>query len=176
MVECGMYYATADLPALIQSVGGEWGDVKHRPIICLVRAVDNPNLFWAIPMGNLGHQGPEQLSKINRYMNLSDRDIRSCYYHVGRTTTTSLFFISDAFPITDKYIERPHYGYNNQPFIIKNTILIGELERKLSRILAFENSQPNHFRQRITDVKKHLILELNQASKEVHKSDTDATI
>lgn len=39
--------------------------------------------------------------------------------------------------------------------------LISELERKLFRILSVENSNQNFFRQHITDVKLHLLEELN---------------
>ena len=35
-----------------------------------------------------------------------------------------------------------------------------ELERKLFRILSVENSENNHFRQHISDVKAHLLSEL----------------
>ena len=52
--------------------------------------------------------------------------------------------------------------------IVKNKILLSELEYKLSRILELENRKANHFRQRITDVKNYLIAELkeeNDASK-----------
>ena len=50
--------------------------------------------------------------------------IRSCYYHLGRTTSKSIFFISDAIPITDKYILSEHLASNDTPYIIKNSVLL----------------------------------------------------
>jgi len=81
--------------------------------------------------------------------------IRSCYYHLGRTTSKSIFFISDAIPITDKYI-----ASNDTPYIIKNSVLLESLNYKLNRILNFEATNHNYFRQHITDIKESLIKEL----------------
>ena len=160
MIERGLYYANADFAALIKSVGGEWNDTKHRPIVCLIKSTENEHLFWAIPMGNLKHRTEEQQKRIEYYMNLPVDDIRSCFYHIGRTTNRSIFFISDAIPIIDKYIDSEHVGPNKLHYIIKNSKLIAELERKLFRILSVENADKNHFRQHITDVKIKLLGEL----------------
>ena len=113
-------------------------------------------------MGKLNHRDENQQNRLNFFLNLPDRDIRSCYYHVGRTTTKSIFFVSDAIPITDKYIESVHVGADDNHYIIKNPNLIAELERKLKRILSVENSEKNHFRQHITDVKEYLLQELSE--------------
>lgn len=56
-------------------------------------------------------------------MSKPNRDLRSCYYHLGRTTNMPIFFISDAIPITDKYILEEHKGSDNNPYVIKNPIL-----------------------------------------------------
>ena len=160
MIERGLYYATQDFSQLIRSVGGEWNDTKHRPIVCLIRSNEHSNLFWAIPMGNWNHRTPEQQARIQGYMNLPVQDIRSCYYHLGRTTNRSIFFVSDAIPITDRYISGEHVGADQKHFIIKNPNLCTELERKLFRILSIENADNNHFRQHITDVKRQLLQEL----------------
>lgn len=74
-------------------------------------------------MGKLNHRDAAQQNRLNFYLNLPDRDIRSCYYHVGRTTAKSIFFVSDAIPITDKYIESVHVGNDGQHFIIKTQTL-----------------------------------------------------
>lgn len=153
MVERGLYYATAEFKTLIQSLGGEYNDPKRRPMVCLVKSTEDPRLYWAIPMGNLGHRTDEQQQHILWFINLPDKDIRSCYYHIGRTTARSIFFISDAIPITDKYIDCVHMGADNKPYVIKNANLISELQRKLFRILSYENANRNHFRQHITDIK-----------------------
>ena len=157
MIECGLYYATPQFAQMIQSVGGTWNDTKHRPIVCLIQSTENPKLYWAIPMGKPNHRNQAQQQRLNFYLSLPERDIRSCYYHLGRTSSRSIFFISDAIPITEKYIEGIHVGGDEKHYIIKNKPLIAELQRKLFRILSIENSQPNHFRQHITDVKGFLL-------------------
>ena len=133
MIKRGLYYATTDFAQMIQSVGGTWNDTKHRPIVCLIKSSENEALYWAIPMGKLDHRNAKQKKRLEYYLNLQDRDIRSCYHHIGHTSTKSIFFISDAIPITDKYIEDIHVGADKQCYIIKNTKLIAELERKLFR-------------------------------------------
>lgn len=160
MIEKGLYYTAPSLKTLIRSLGGEWKDDKRRPIVCLVKSKENPDLYWAIPMGKYDHRTPDQKKRLSYYLNLPEKDLRSCYYHLGRTTADSIFFISDAIPITDKYIDAVHVGKNNKHFIIRNTSLAQELERKLYRILSYENKKPNHFRQRITDVKAKMLEEL----------------
>lgn len=164
MVERGLYYTTPQFAEMIRNAGGIWNDTKNRPIVCLIKSSEHNGLYWAIPMGMLKHRDEAQQERLDKYLNLPDRDLRSCYYHIGRTTTKSIFFISDAVPITDKYIARGHNGANAEHFIIKNPNLVAELERKLFRILSVENSKPNFFRQHITSVKEHLISELNSQS------------
>lgn len=166
MIECGMYYAKEDLKSLIQKLGGEWNDAKKRPIVCLIESSERKGLYWAIPMGKYNHRDAKQITRLNRYLNYDESDIRSCFYHVGRTTAKSIFFISDAIPITDKYILEEHVNKVGEHYIIKNPNLRSELERKLRRILSVENSDPNHFRQHITDVKNEMIFELDAAETE----------
>ena len=164
MIERGLYYATSDYGPLIRGLGGEWADSKHRPIVCLLKASESDDLYWAIPMGKLNHRDAAQQARLNYYINLPEKDIRSCYYHIGRTSSKSIFFISDAIPITDKYIDSVHVGGDGKHYIIKNPNLISELERKLSRILAVENSKNDSFRQHITSVKDYLLAELQKNS------------
>lgn len=113
-------------------------------------------------MGAWEHRSNEAKERIEKYINLPEDNLGSCYYHIGKTTQKSIFFISDTFPIIDKYIEREYQGYNSKPYVIKNPNLISELNRKLNRILYFESTTPNYFRQHITDVKNSLIEELNK--------------
>ena len=110
-------------------------------------------------MGKVNHRSDTAINRIKSYM--EQKDIRSCYYHIGRTTNQSIFFISDVIPITQKYILEEHLDSVGNPYIIKNPKLIKDLEKKLLRILAYENSNPNYFRQHITNVKKYLIKEIN---------------
>lgn len=161
MVEKGLYYATNDFKTLIKNLGGEWNDTKKRPIVCLIESSEKKGLYWAIPMGKYNHRDAKQITRIQRYMSFPASDIRSCYYHIGRTTSKSIFFISDAIPIIDKYILEEHVDINGNPFVIKNNVLAKELERKLFRILSIENTAPNSFRQHISDIKNALIKELD---------------
>lgn len=162
MIEHGLYYLNNEFINIIKKNGGTWNDTKRRPIVCLVKSSKNPNIYWAIPMGNFKHRTKEKQNRIIQYMNYSEKDIRSCYYHIGRTTNKSIFFISDAIPVIDKYIDDVHVGANNKHFIIKNSKLIKELERKLYRLLAIENSKPNYYRQHITSIYNELENELLQ--------------
>ena len=163
LIERGLYYAKPEFGQMIRDLGGTWNDTKHRPIVCLVKSLECEGLYWAIPMGKLNHRDEAQQARLEAFLSRPSDDLRSCYYHIGRTTTKSIFFISDAVPITEKYIESVHTGADNKHYIIKNPQLIAELERKLFRILSVENSRKNSFRQHITAVKEFLIGELKEA-------------
>lgn len=163
MKENIIYFGDSKFYNIIRSVGGVWNDTKDRPIVCLLKLSENDKLFWAVPIGNWGHRDGAAKARIQKYMSYDDKDIRSCYYHIGKTDVTSIFFISDVVPITDKYIVREYINkYTGLPYIIKNKMLLSELQRKLKRILYWENANPNVFRQHITDVKEYLIKELNE--------------
>jgi hypothetical protein len=45
MIERGLYYTKPDFSKMIKSAGGEWNDVKHRPIVCLIKSSENDNLY-----------------------------------------------------------------------------------------------------------------------------------
>lgn len=152
-----IYFAKSSFYDLIRDIGGVWNDSKERPIVCLLK-LENSDLFWAIPIGNFNHRSMEAKERIRSYLNIDKRDIRSCFYHVGKTNETTIFFLSDVIPITSKYISR-EYLVGTAGYEIKNPNLISELERKLKRILMFESSKPNYFRQKITDLKKYLLNE-----------------
>ena len=160
MVERGLYYATADFVQMIKNNGGTWNVTRHRPIVCLIKTKEHDELYWAIPMGKLNHRNDVAQKRLGFYRNLPERDIRSCYYHIGRTSSQSILLIRDAIPITDKYIDGVHIGGANQQYIIKNKNLLSESERKLLRILSMKNTKNNSFRQHITDVKRFLLQEL----------------
>ena len=107
-----MYYITDELKEIIRSVGGKWNDEKKRPVVCLIPSSENKNLYWAIPVGKVNHRDEVAINRINSYINRDRRDIRSCFYHIGRTTNKSIFFITDVIPITSKYILEEHLGSN----------------------------------------------------------------
>ncbi len=162
MIKHGIYFGKKAFYKIIRDIGGEWNDSKERPIVCLLKLSENDKIYWAIPMGNFDHRDDNAKNRIEKFLSYSNRDIRSCYYHIGNTDVRSIFFISDAVPITDKYIDRDYIGkYTNTQYVIKNKKLISELERKLKRILSWENSRPNYFRQHITDIKNYLLEELS---------------
>ena len=168
----GMVFLTNEFYDMIRKVGGTWSDSKERPIVCLIRSSENQHLYWAIPVGNWEHRNDEAKKRIMSYINEDKRKIQSCFYHLGKTTVKSIFFMSDAVPITEKYIDRDYLGYDNKQYVILNQKLISELERKLWRILKYEDSKPNYFRQHITDVKKYLLEELSgQADNEAQNKD-----
>lgn len=137
MKEKSMYFAKNDIYTKIRSVGGVWTDSKERPIVCLIESKEIPGLYWAIPVGMYNHRDGQAIERLNTYLNYPEKDLRSCYYHVGKTTTKSIFFISDVIPIPQKYIAKDYTGYDNKLFTIKNKPLLLELERKLLRILTF---------------------------------------
>ena len=161
MEEHEMYLGKKEFYELIRRNGGAWNDAKERPIICLMKSLEHDGLYWAIPVGNYEHRDGKAKERIQKYMDFDKKDIRSCFYHVGNTNEKSIFFISDVVPFTDKYVEREYLNKTKRIHIIKNKILLSELEYKLKRILEFENRKPNSFRQHITELKKYLINELS---------------
>ena len=163
MKENAIYFAKSDFYNIIKENGGEWNDTKKRPVVCLLQDKNISGLYWAIPMGAWNHRDDKAKARIKSYINLPEGNIASCYYHLGKTTQQSIFFISDAIPITEEYIEREYTGYDSTPYVIKNPNLISELTRKLNRILYFETCTPNYFRQHITDVKNALINDLKKS-------------
>ena len=166
MIKNGMYFAKQEIYDLIRSLGGEWNDSKERPIVCIIESKEIDGLFYAIPVGNYEHRSKQATERIQTYLNLPENRIESCFYHIGNTTVKSIFFISDVIPITDKYIEREYKNYySGQIHEIKNKQLIAELERKVSRILAWESGRPNYFRQHITNIKSSLLKELKTVKK-----------
>ena len=162
MKENAIYFAKNQFYNIIKENGGQWNDKKERPIVCLIADDTVEGLYWAIPMGAWEHRDEQAKQRILNYINRPKSHVSSCYYHIGNTTQKSIFFISDVVPITDNYIEREYLGYDSNLYVIKNTKLITELRKKLSRILNFEKNTPNYFRQHITDVKNHLIEELTK--------------
>lgn len=165
MKEKAIYFAKPDFYQQIKTAGGQWNDSKERPIVCLLKSSEFDFLYWAIPMGNYDHRDDKAKARIQSYIQKDKKDIKSCFYHIGKTNVNSIFFISDVVPITDEYIEREYKINNSTQYIIKNDHLIKELERKLCRILSYESSNPNFFRQHITDIKNILTKNHNELLK-----------
>ena len=167
MKKNAIYFGNKDIYQKIKNAGGIWNDSKDRPIVCLLESTETIGLYWGIPVGNWEHRDQAAKNRIEKYMSYPKTDLRSCYYHVGKTNEKSIFFISDVIPIIKKYIDREYRGFDKKLYVIKNKILIQSLEEKLTRILAFESSNNNYFRQRITDIKHVLIKELKNTFSEV---------
>ncbi len=166
MVKNAIYFVKPELFDLIRNQDGKWDDKKDRPLVCVLESDEIDGLYYAIPLGNLAHRDEKARKRIQRYLDIPEEKIESCFYHIGKTTVHSIFFISDIIPITDEYIDRPLINlYAKRAHIIKNKTLIAEIERKALRILAYEKNYPNYFRQNITATKNALIKELKESKK-----------
>lgn len=162
MKEHGLYIVKHDFLVLIQSLGGDV-DIRHgdkRPVYCCLKDAIIDGLFWAIPTSDIDHRSTDQISKYQHFINLPENDLRSCYYHFGRTTKDAIYKISSCYPIIEKYIDH-EFKSCGQHIIIKRAETVNGIERKLKRILAMESRKPNYFPQHITDIKNALIQELN---------------
>lgn len=128
-----------------------------RPTYCCFADNKYKGLFWAIPTGSVDNKN---IDRINSYMACDEKDIRSSYYHIGYTNRKAIFYISSAFPITDKYIQR-EYTTGGVPLELKRANMKEEITKKLLKILTYENRFPNRLEPHITTIKKILIDELN---------------
>ena len=86
MIERGLYYASPEFAEMVRNAGGTWNDTKRRPFVCLIKSSEDDDLYWAIPMDKRNHRDDAQKDRLNMFLSLPERDIRSCYYHIGRTT------------------------------------------------------------------------------------------
>ncbi len=158
MTEHCLFIVKQSFIDLLSSLGSEIDTEKgtKRPVYCCLKDSKINGLYWAIPTSDLAHRSQKQIEKYNDYINKDKNDLRSCYYHIGRTTKPALFKISSCFPITEQYIDH-EYVSCGKVVVLKNTILVSELERKLRKILAFESTRPNYFSQHITNIKNKLL-------------------
>ena len=74
----GIYFAKGEFYQIIRDIGGVWNDSKERPIVCLLK-IDDTDIYWAIPMGNLNHRNEKAKERLNFYLNIEESDIRSCF-------------------------------------------------------------------------------------------------
>jgi hypothetical protein len=162
MIENGFYKIKQEYIALINNViGGVYRDAKARPVFCCIEDKYIKNIFWAIPTSDLSHRTAEQLIKNQSYCKLDpNKDIRGCYYHMGRTNKPAVYRISTCLPITDKYIESPYTTRGVQLFLMSKTDIVS-IRTKLARILLDEMKHPNKYEQHITDIQDYLVKELN---------------
>ena len=129
----------------------------NRPIFCCFEDRIYKGLFWAIPTGTADGKN---LNRIKAFIELDERDIRHSFYHIGYTNRKAIFYISSAFPITEKYVIR-EYTAGGIPLEMKRISLKNDIYAKLLKILTYENKFPNKLEPHITDIKTALIEELN---------------
>ena len=166
MREHGLYIIKKDFLELVHSLGGDcdFQNGNKRPIYCCIKDNKIDGLYWAIPTSDIAHRSGNQQSYYQLCLSKKDNDLRSCYYHIGRTTKEALYKISSCYPIIEKYIDH-EFSSCGKHVIVRRSETIKELERKLKRILAFESRNPNYFSQHITDIKNYLINELEGQEK-----------
>lgn len=124
MEQNGMYFGKSEFYQLIRDIGGVWNHAKERPLVCLIKSTENDKIYWAISVGNWEHRDEIAKQRILRFLSCEENDIRSCYYHIGNTDVSSIFFISDTVPIIEKYIDREYIGkYTGNIYVIKNNRL-----------------------------------------------------
>ena len=161
MVENGLYVIKRELLDIINNLGGDC-DIDHgykRPVFCCLKDNKIDGLYWAIPTSDISHRNDNQKEYYEYCLNCPDNDLRSCYYHIAKTTKDALYKISSCYPITEKYIDHP-FVTNNVHVVMKKQEDIKEIRRKFKRILSMEFRKKNYFPQHISDIRDFLIKEL----------------
>lgn len=127
----GFYYIIKDcFFEKFSAQGSTFKDNKNqtRPTYCCFEDKIHKGLFWAVPTSSIDFKNTKRLERINQYLNYPEKDIRSCYYHIGYTNKKALFCISSAFPVTEKYIERA-YTTGGIPLELKRTAMKEEIRK-----------------------------------------------
>ena len=161
MIEHGLYIVKQEYFNLVDSLGGDIDKVNgtKRPVYCCIKDTLIDGLYWAIPTSDLSHRSEEQKRKIQAYIALPEKDIRSSYYHIARTTRDAIFKVSSCYPITEKYIDH-EYTTSGKHVVIRRAETVLALEKKIKKILSVESRKNNYFPQHITDIKNYLVSEL----------------
>ena len=157
----GFYLIKEEYIDLINNIGGKYIDKKERPIYCCIEDKNIKGLYWAIPTSNVAHRTGKQMERISNYCSYPKHDIRSAFYYVGMTNRPAIYKISNALPITEKYIEK-EYSSKGIQLMLEDKEQVSEVYKKLMRILSYEGRFPNRLEQHITDIKEYLIRELQQ--------------
>ena len=165
MVENGLYVIKQDFLETVKELGGDFdfGKGSKRPVFCCLKDNKIDGLYWAIPTSDLSHRSSKQKEYYESCLSCPKNDLRSCYYHIAKTTKIALYKISSCYPITEKYIDHPFIS-NNVHVVMKRQDDINEIRRKFKRILSMESRNPNYFPQHITDIKAFLAKELENSS------------
>ena len=158
MVESGFYKIKDEYFELIAKLGGTYGDRKTRPIYCCMRDASHPYIYWGIPTSDVSHRTPKAMDRIKWFCALPGRDIRSCYYHIGKTNRPAIFKISSALPLSEKYVDG-EYTSQGSHLILRDKTQIKQISRKLARILFDEKTHPDKYEQHMTSIKEYIIRE-----------------
>ncbi len=171
MKEHGLYIIKKEFLELVHKLGGDsdYDNGNKRPVYCCIKDNRIDGLYWAIPTSNIDHRNGKQKAYYEKCIEMPERDLRSCYYHIGRTTKEALYKVSSCYPITEKYIDY-EFSSCGKHVVIRRAETVRELERKLKRILAFETRKPNYFRQHITDIKEYLVEEMRISDEKFNTS------
>jgi hypothetical protein len=124
-------------------------------VYCCLQDRDNPGIYWAIPASDASHRTREQLARIQRLCDLPERDIRSCFYHIGHTNRPAIFKISNVLPVTESHIDG-EYISQGVHLMMKSKSQIAAITRKLKRILFDEHLHPDKYEQHITTIYAHI--------------------
>ena len=151
MKPTGFYKLSSEYISFVQKLGGLYRDDKERPVYCCIQDKDCSLIFWAIPTSNLSSRTAEQINRVSRLCSLPERDIRSCYYHIGHTNRPAIFKISNVLPVTDECVDS-EYTSHGRHLVLRDKRQISEIKRKLSRILFDESRHPNKYEQRISSI------------------------
>ena len=159
MVENGFYLLNQSYIDLVQKLGGKYNDNKTRPMFCCIKDVETEGLYWLIPTSDYSHRTQIQKDRINSY--IKAKGIKSAFYFVGYTTKDALFKISNALPVTEKYISREYVSCGVH-LILQDQAQIIEIRKKLYKILSYEKLYPNRLEQKITTIREYIVNELQQ--------------
>lgn len=165
MIENGLYVVKKELLELIDPLGGDC-DINNgdkRLVFCCLKDNRIEGLSWAIPTSDLSHRDNKQRQFYQFCLSCSGRDLRSCYYHIAKTTKDALYKISSCYPVTEKYIDHAFIS-NGKHVVMRRQDDINEIRRKFKRILSMGFRKPNHFPQHITDISNFLIEKLNKGN------------
>lgn len=159
MIENGLYIIKEEYFLKFEKIGSKFKNNKSgkRPTFCCIQDKYVKEIYWAIPISQITEE--KNMERIRKYINAPTSNVKSSFYHIGMTNKPCIFCIGATFPITEKYIER-EYTHQGKHLILKNDQQNQAIRTKLKRILQAENIFPNRFEQRITNIKKELMYEL----------------
>lgn len=124
MIENGLYVIMQEFLEIIDKLGGDCDTMNgnKRPVFCCIKDTRINGLYWAIPTSDLSHRSEKQREYYKTCLSYPDSDLRSCYYHIAKTTREALYKISSCYPITEKYIDHPYIA-NNVHVIMKSRMI-----------------------------------------------------